>query len=184
MAAPQTQKFRRCARPVLFLLLAASIAACARPPVDWNARASPPVLTGDPETDHPPLLEISVFEEEPQPPAKPDGMPTGQFHTWGIYIAKDGTISGSDWWGWGGAGSGSPISIFTPIAPGIFQQIQVLVAQLPDDHGIVPPRNHKVKVTVATPAGPVERMYDVNSLPPPLLEILRLTKVTVKTAVP
>lgn len=131
------------------------------------------------------MVEITVFEAEPEPPSKPDRLPTGHFHTWGIYIAKDGTISDSDWWGEEyGLGEGSPISIFTRIDPGIFKQIQSLVAQLPEDHGIVPPRNHRVKVTVTTPAGPVERTYDVNSLPPPLLEIFRLTKFTVKTAVP
>jgi hypothetical protein len=60
----------------------------------------------------------------------------------------------------------------TAIPADTFAKIKQLVASLPDDCRCVPPRNHKVAVSLD---GTQVRMYDAANLPKALLEILRLT---------
>ncbi|HEX4037961.1 MAG TPA: hypothetical protein VHX37_07880 [Acidobacteriaceae bacterium] len=137
--------------------------------------------------EHPLLLQITVFREEPAPEKERRSYDpsTSRFFEWSTRVSTDGTRSGSASWGYlsGGAEFAGPGGA-TPVPKDVFAKIKSLLAALPDVHGRLPPRNHKVQVEIATPAGTETRMYDAANLPEPLLEIFRLTESNFTPLVP
>lgn len=130
------------------------------------------------DVEHPLLVSVTVFKVEPLPRDQVRGHDPSslRFYTAITRVSTDGTVGKGAWWGYSGIdGSGFGPTDATPIPADSFARIRVLVATLPDGHGCVPPRNHKVQVEVATSDGTKERMYDAANLPEALLEILRLT---------
>jgi hypothetical protein len=134
-------------------------------------------MPGDFATEHPLLIEITVFQKEPSPQSEshPTGRPDDMIDTWSVRIAKDGTPSGSGYVGslsmgeFQGWGPGAPLSADS------LAKVKSLIATLPNDPGRAPPRNHKVQVIIATSHGTEKRIYDAANLPEALLEIFRMT---------
>ena len=128
--------------------------------------------------EHPLLVSVTVFKVEPLPKdqVRGDDPSSLRYYTAITRVSTDGTVGTGAWWGYSGIdGNGSGPIDATPIPADSFARIRVLVATLPDGHGCVPPRNHKVQVEIATSDGTQERIYDAANLPEALLEILRLT---------
>lgn len=135
-------------------------------------------MPADYEVEHPLLVCITVFKEEPLPADQSHGNDPSsrRYYKWIIYVSSDGTTGSTAWWGYADQDSnGGPLSDAIRIPQDSFTKIKTLVATLPGDDGRIPPRNHKIEVEIATPHGPIRRMYDASSPPDGLLEIFRLT---------
>jgi hypothetical protein len=185
---------------LLTLLAAGTLAVSAQAPIQTSAKPEvvpPPISTVRPlalgpaldpagprqlsplpvdyGVEHPLLICITIFKEEPleRNQVHGDDPSSLRYYNSITRVSTDGTQGRSAWWGYSGIdqnGSG-PIDA-TAIPADTFAKIKRLVASLPDDCGCVPPRNHKVAVSLD---GAQVRMYDAANLPKALLEILRLT---------
>lgn len=140
----------------------------------------------DQEVEHPLLIEITIFQQEPAPEG--EGHSTdpsnGRIYTRSVRIATDGILTGGgysgsryvgEFQGWGGG---------PPLSRDSLAQVKSLIAALPPDHGRIPPRNRKVQVEIATRHGTETRMYDAANLPEAVLEIFRLTDTNFTPVVP
>jgi hypothetical protein len=199
-------------RQFLLILLAASIIA---PPVSAHAQASarpqivPPALStiqplevGPPPgakdeielsptpvdyaVEHPLLMEITVFQQEPLPASErhSNDSSSARIYTWSVRLATDGTPSGSGYSGYVSVGEFQGWGPGTPLSADSLAKVKSLIATLPEDHGRIQPRNHKVQVEIATHHGTEKRMYDAANLPEALLEIFRLTDTNFTPLVP
>lgn len=151
------------------------------PPVDWNARLELSPLGGR-ASDGPVKLQVCYVKQE----SVPDSASFGdrKFMDLGFSVDGAGTVSSSASWGifddsveFGGGGDYA-------LLPEVYDRIRTLAGQLPDDKGIVPPRNHKISVQVFTAAKSFQATYDASGVPGPLLEIFRLAKFDFKPLVP
>ncbi|MGA8109809.1 MAG: hypothetical protein WB974_10260 [Acidobacteriaceae bacterium] len=143
-------------------------------PRDLTELSALPVDFG---VEHPLLIEITVFRQEPLPESeRHSNDPSGsRVDTWSVRLATDGTTSGGGYSGSLFAGEFQGWGPGAPLSPDSLAKVKSLIAILPDDHGLVPPRNHKVQVEIATNHGTEKRTYDAANLPGALLEIFRLT---------
>ncbi len=147
------------------------------PAVDPRDQIELSPMPVDYEVEHPLLVGITVFKEEPLPSDQIHGSDPSsrRYYNWIIYVSTDGTLGSTAWWGDKNTSNGGPLSSATRIPEDSFKRIKALVATLPPDDGRIPPRNHKIEVEIATPHGTVKRMYDASSPPDGLLEVFRLT---------
>ncbi len=148
---------------------------------------SPTPAPVDYEVEHPLLVRITIFKEEPLPSDQIHGtdLSSQRYYNWMIYVSTDGTTGSTAWWGYADRTSnGGPLYSATRIPRDSFTRIKALIASLPEDDGRIPPRNHKVQVEVATPNGIRTRTYDAANLPEDLLEIFRLTDTVFTPLVP
>ncbi|HEX4006081.1 MAG TPA: hypothetical protein VHX60_07885 [Acidobacteriaceae bacterium] len=149
-------------------------------PVDWDARVQLSPIGGF-VADNPIQLTVVDDNREPTSPSPvqvpfvdPGPAADGAFSYSAFVIDGGGVMSASS--GWGNTRGAMKFGRSGPrtLRPEDYRRIQALVVLLPDDLGIIPPRNHKVSVEVLTSTGSLSRTYDVSHLPPPLLEIFKL----------
>lgn len=147
------------------------------PAVDPRDRIELSALPVDFGVEHPLLIEIVVFQHEPLPESErdPNDPSRSRVDTWSVRLATDGTPSGGGYSGYLFAGEFQSWGPGVPLSPDSLAKVKSLIATLPRDRGVVPPRNHKVEVEMATSHGTEKRMYDAANLPEAVLEIFRLT---------
>ena len=131
----------------------------------------------------PPELAITSIEGDDRPVYADAAKLWGecsQASYWRVGVSAAGNLSGSlsDSRHVAGIGSGAAMSSTD------FQQIQLLLDQLPGDDGSLPPPGHKLVVTVVRLGAATVRVYDRANLPDAVLTILRLTKARMQVLTP
>jgi hypothetical protein len=118
-------------------------------------------------------LEITVVEYDdldanPRSPGITDSVSPVVYR--GCAVSTDGTVSHFRRSAWGVKGGG-----LDTLAKDEFERLQQLIAQLPEDHGSLPPAGHRIVLQVASRNEVLARVYDRGNAPAAVLEILRLS---------
>jgi len=97
---------------------------------------------------------------------------------YGCAISTDGRVSFFSHTALGSKTSGYP-----GISEAAQERLDALIAGLPDDFSRLPPPGRRLVLQASSPNGVVARVYDRANAPEQVLEILRLTKCSIKSVV-
>ena len=95
---------------------------------------------------------------------------------YGCAVSTDGRLSDFSLDALGEKGGGYP-----RLAEGDRQKLDALLADLPDDHSVLPPPDRRLVLQVAAANQVIARVYDRANAPESILEILRLTRSRIRS---